>query len=282
MSKIRFRCNTCKHYGKGETDKDYHFCKAFPNGLPLDIYVDRVLHYNKIDGQTGKYVYQKSNENKEFEEQIRAKISRLSIHRKQYEKEIILLLNEIIEEENIEKGELKLVAYWLQYEDPYYFFLRSYRKLKIYIVLESNEVKEAEVSITSEFVKKSFDLLWLENVQNQNTSMHIHLKEEEDCNFYFSIENSHPIIKARIQNKRNNHTFLWSKKDYDNVKKGTLYENCNLIEESSILELIKGMTNKENGQTLDTYGIFLNLYIRNILITPTEVWNLQMKLSKEK
>ena len=47
---VRFsQCVDCKHYlGKKENSK--HYCKAFPEGIPSDVFWSKITHDKPIEG----------------------------------------------------------------------------------------------------------------------------------------------------------------------------------------------------------------------------------------
>jgi len=52
-SKDRFLCLDCKN-----VDNKFLTCKAFPNGIPRDIFLNKIKHDHIIKGQTGKYLFE--------------------------------------------------------------------------------------------------------------------------------------------------------------------------------------------------------------------------------
>jgi len=266
MGKRGFFCTTCIHLGeKNEGDdskKSTLSCKAFPNGIPYEIYTERVLHYKRIEDQGNEFVYKSNSENQDIQKSRNLKIENFIKNKSQLELEVILLLKDLIEEEN---REFKLVAFWLSFQNKYDFFRRNSRKLIVYLILENNKIEEKEIYITSDFIRKAYDLLWIENVENHHSSMHIHLNKNGEGHIYYSIEHEYVSIISQFYRNREKDIFLRSKDDYEDVKKNILYKNCKSIDKIEILNKIKEFNE------YSYYKIFLYFYIRKILITPTEV-----------
>lgn len=277
------KCTSCIYYEKNVKNDGMErkwICKAFPDGIPYEIYTEKVLHYNKIEGQEKAFVYEQNYRGQDYERIIRAKIKKLSTNKRKLELQVISLLKGIIEKENIDNEEIKLVAFWLQYEDSARFFWRNYRKLNVYVVSLDNEIRTIEVKVTSDFVKIAYDLLWINNVENHHSSMHVHLDEKGEGRFSFSIEHLHSMIRHPSINSK--YHFLWSEKDYEAIKNDPLYKQCTPVREAEVIEIIKTVKAKYEERYIHAYKVFLHFYIRNILITPTEVQIQTSKLSTKK
>jgi len=183
----RLLCTQCIHYktnGQVGIIKGKPFCSAFPNGIPYEILVEDILHYLPLEHQNNDVVFELPDRKSKRFNDIQKKIETLSHNKHKIESEVISLLSEIVDRAKIKKDDLKLVAFWLQYENSGNFFWKSYRELEIFVITQNNEIIELKVKISSDFIKKAYDLLWIENVKNHNSSMHIHLNEDETYKFY--------------------------------------------------------------------------------------------------
>ena len=49
------QCNTCRHY------EGYGICPAFPEGIPLEIIRDEVIHNEPLEGQEGELFYERQS-----------------------------------------------------------------------------------------------------------------------------------------------------------------------------------------------------------------------------
>lgn len=50
---VRFsQCIECKHY-LGKKENDIRYCKAFPDGIPSDVFLSKVIHDKPIEGDHG-------------------------------------------------------------------------------------------------------------------------------------------------------------------------------------------------------------------------------------
>ena len=58
MSLRPLECLYCKCGFVSRTDDDiWSYCKAFPNGIPIDIISGKVHHHNVRQDQVGEYVF---------------------------------------------------------------------------------------------------------------------------------------------------------------------------------------------------------------------------------
>ena len=66
LDKSRCAERDCKHYHGFKFDyfSVYHYCKAFPDGIPSDISSGSNTHYEVQKGQVGNFVYQKRSRTK--------------------------------------------------------------------------------------------------------------------------------------------------------------------------------------------------------------------------
>ena len=49
---LELRCFSCKHFIEGNA------CKAFPDGIPLDIIADEIIHNKVHPDQKGDFIYE--------------------------------------------------------------------------------------------------------------------------------------------------------------------------------------------------------------------------------
>jgi len=56
-------CSDCKHLDKDKTKDDRTCCKAFPNGIPLEILFGEVSHIKKYSGQKNEIIFEKITQN---------------------------------------------------------------------------------------------------------------------------------------------------------------------------------------------------------------------------
>lgn len=61
MSEIKPPCLECKHYLGRRNVLKPPTCKAFPSGIPDDVFLGRIEHNDKVTGQIGKYKFIKNS-----------------------------------------------------------------------------------------------------------------------------------------------------------------------------------------------------------------------------
>lgn len=278
----RLLCTQCVHYktnGQVGIIKGEPFCKAFPDRIPYEILLGHILHYRPLKSQDNEVVFELPDRKLKHFNDLQLKIETLSQNKHKIELEVISLLSEIVDRTKIKKDDFKLVAFWLQYENSGNFFWKSYRELEIFVITQNNEIIELKVKISSDFIKKAYDLLWIENVQNHNSSMHIHLNEDETYKFYYSIEHRKSFMH-RLSLKRD-YIFLRTKKDHDKIELSEMYKGFKKIEKSEMLKAIDDfLKDEEELIFVRAYKIFLFFFIRNILITTFEAQLLLKDLRK--
>jgi len=49
------QCNSCLHF------EGFGLCPAFPDGIPVEIVGNNILHDEVLEGQEGEYIYQKTS-----------------------------------------------------------------------------------------------------------------------------------------------------------------------------------------------------------------------------
>ncbi len=61
MAEIKPQCVKCAHYIGQKNLLKPRTCKAFPKGIPEDVYLGKVRHNEKVKGQVGKYLFLNKN-----------------------------------------------------------------------------------------------------------------------------------------------------------------------------------------------------------------------------
>ncbi len=61
MCLIEFQCGYCQH-AVSRTRGQAHTCHAFPDGIPLEVELNEVIHDRVLPGQVGEYVYKPTEE----------------------------------------------------------------------------------------------------------------------------------------------------------------------------------------------------------------------------
>lgn len=276
----RFLCSMCIHHKiNKEKEKGIRsYCKAFPEGIPREIFMEYITHYYPLKEQKNKVVFESKNEednksrNIKFRKEIQSK--------EKLKSKVINSLKEIIKNYGIDKSSIKLVAFWLEHQNSSSFFWQQhYHKRKLYVTLKNLEIIEFEELISSDFIKNAHNLLRIENIQNHNSSMHIHLLEDGTDNIYFSIENRSSILNSI--NSEGRYNLLRKLEHLEKVKESKLYEGCKKIGKEKMFEMIEEWIKPEEDllRNIRPYKIFLFFYIRKILATPFECQLIFRKLN---
>lgn len=90
----RHKCQSCKYYdGLNENGRHKHTCSAFPDGIPFNIWDERILHFYPINQQTGNFVFP-------FGDDEKLKILDLLKEKSKIENEIIERLQGVMTNQN--------------------------------------------------------------------------------------------------------------------------------------------------------------------------------------
>lgn len=249
----------CKHFTGG---KGSFTCKAFPKGIPFEILSEYILHYNKIENQKGAFVYESFNAKNVIDTSAQ-RIDRIK-------KDIEIYLLRIIRDNKIDESKISFTSYYLQFKNRSRFFWKRFRKETIYVINKDKTIIELEIEITSDFIKNAYELLLIENVLNQQSTMYMNLYQNNSLKIYFDIDYSHSFLRSSYEKR--GHRFLRKEKEYEDIKKSDLFDGFESIKESEKIRIVNEiLENAENSLTIKTYKIFLHFYVRRLLITPRDI-----------
>lgn len=178
MTRI-YKCWRCKHYKKiGNTMS----CSAFPDGIPREVFSEEILHFKKMENQVGDFIFEPT-EKEDYYKKYFAFIEELIRKRSFIEKEVVELVNGIIEDLNA-----KNITQFIRGEIRIH---RSDSKM----IIKDDEIlffdfggKPELVSIgsDSELFKKLKSILLIECIENHKTDLEFIINHNNSYDFKFS------------------------------------------------------------------------------------------------
>lgn len=181
------KCFSCKHLKKGSS-KIGRSCAAFPNGIPLVVFSEEILHFKKLKGQKGDYIFEPLKKNEERHKKYLERVDKLLKKRNLLEQQVVQLAYESLKRFSAEKKIHLVKGIIRQDRKRKRSFLVDENGMKIKDVLfldENGDYHLEKLDYYGDLSKKLISLLSIECFENQKTDLEFifYSSEEYQLNF---------------------------------------------------------------------------------------------------
>lgn len=157
----------CKHRIVDGENKSV--CKAFPDGIPMYIRTEEVLHYKKVVNQIGTYTFEPIEAYKKGYEAIFKKVDEIRLNKKSILKDIVDLTIEIIHEtQSPSDWEKSYFEVFRESNSPY---IREGIFNELHVLMKDGRILTGDIRKESRFSQLHQQILLLENIDNQLTTL---------------------------------------------------------------------------------------------------------------
>jgi len=252
MSRV-FKCGLCKHRKRSQEKGAY--CGAFPYGIPRHVYFEDLLHYHKIEGQVGDFVFSPTSPTHiQHRQLVLDEVEKIRLNRKNIVQEIIDLTKEIINK-TLKLTEWKKSYFEVSRDKEERKVRGGYKELHVFTT--NNKVLTKKIHEPIRLSSLHYKLLFHESIVNHfvtlrfvvypNGKHKIELTQEQSDYIGLKTEEIERLLEKVRKNKNPNLLRLTKKEAEEKVKKilGTVEKSksisdnlvCILLEKEGYLLL---------------------------------------------